>query len=90
MGTGLRLLSPTATVYKESFLHSHAHPALLSTIIEWAPILVFTMPVFCDFCGVSFRTDNALHQHCRDRADHPYCEECERVFKSFNGLSQVR
>ncbi|KAL1699917.1 hypothetical protein EV121DRAFT_264670 [Schizophyllum commune] len=48
------------------------------------------MPVFCDFCGVSFRTDNALHQHCRDRADHPYCEDCERVFRSFNGLSQHR
>ncbi|KAL1748275.1 hypothetical protein HDZ31DRAFT_30046 [Schizophyllum fasciatum] len=44
--------------------------------------------VICNFCCVSFRTDNALHQHCRDRADHPYCEACERLFGSDQGLSQ--
>ncbi|RDB28168.1 hypothetical protein Hypma_001532 [Hypsizygus marmoreus] len=44
----------------------------------------------CSDCNKVFRTSQALHAHCRDRADHAYCEECERLFVHSEALSEHR
>lgn len=46
--------------------------------------------VNCTDCGRSFNSEAALHAHCRDKEDHPYCDDCERLFVSFAALNQVR
>ena len=55
-----------------------------------ALILSQTSMSFCFSCDTFFRTDQALHAHCRDKTDHAYCVECQRLFKTFDGLDQVR
>jgi len=42
----------------------------------------------CSDCSREFLTSQALHAHCRDRADHAYCEVCERLFVHENALNQ--
>ncbi|KAG1899917.1 uncharacterized protein F5891DRAFT_333762 [Suillus fuscotomentosus] len=42
----------------------------------------------CDQCDRSFRSTQALFAHCRDRVDHPFCEDCDRLFYTFTGLDQ--
>jgi len=42
----------------------------------------------CSHCNREFLNENALHAHCRDRADHDYCELCERLFVNSNALQQ--
>jgi hypothetical protein len=43
----------------------------------------------CLTCDRFFRTEGALHAHCRDRSDHAYCIECQRLFSTFTSLNQV-
>lgn len=42
----------------------------------------------CSECYRNFHSTAALNAHCRDRADHAYCEDCQRVFVHFNALQQ--
>ena len=44
----------------------------------------------CSTCTDFFQTEEALHAHCRDKADHPYCTPCERLFVTFDALDEVR
>jgi hypothetical protein len=44
----------------------------------------------CLTCNDFFQTEEALHAHCRDKADHPYCTPCERLFVTFDALDEVR
>jgi len=44
----------------------------------------------CNQCDRSFRSTQALFAHCRDKDDHPFCEDCDRLFSTFQGLNQVR
>jgi hypothetical protein len=44
----------------------------------------------CSTCNDFFQTEEALHAHCRDKADHPYCTPCERLFVTFDALDEVR
>ncbi|KAE9403893.1 hypothetical protein BT96DRAFT_814372 [Gymnopus androsaceus JB14] len=37
----------------------------------------------CTTCHREFFSDRALHAHCRDKKDHPYCESCEILFRNF-------
>ncbi len=43
----------------------------------------------CSTCNDFFQTEEALHAHCRDKADHPYCTPCERLFVTFDALDDV-
>lgn len=43
----------------------------------------------CSTCNDFFETVEALHAHCRDKADHPYCTPCERLFVTFDALDDV-
>jgi hypothetical protein len=43
----------------------------------------------CNQCDRSFRSTQALFAHCRDKDDHPFCEDCDRLFSTFQGLDQV-
>lgn len=43
----------------------------------------------CTDCNREFPTPQALHAHCRDRSDHAYCEDCERLFVHSHALQQV-
>jgi len=43
----------------------------------------------CSTCHDFFQTEDALHAHCRDKADHPYCNPCERLFVTFDALDEV-
>ncbi|KAA1467239.1 hypothetical protein DENSPDRAFT_232099 [Dentipellis sp. KUC8613] len=45
--------------------------------------------VDCNHCGRWFPSTKALHAHCRDKADHDYCTECDRAFSSRSALQQV-
>ncbi|KAI0310333.1 hypothetical protein OF83DRAFT_881824 [Amylostereum chailletii] len=42
----------------------------------------------CSACNRVFGSSQALHAHCRDKADHAYCEDCERLFVSWEALDQ--
>ncbi|KAG1748897.1 uncharacterized protein EDB91DRAFT_1235465 [Suillus paluster] len=42
----------------------------------------------CNQCDRSFRSAQALFAHCRDKDDHPFCEDCDRLFLTSNGLDQ--
>ena len=44
----------------------------------------------CSTCNGFFQTEEALHAHCRDKADHPYCTPCERLLVTFDALDDVR
>ncbi|KAG0694094.1 hypothetical protein DFH29DRAFT_985352 [Suillus ampliporus] len=44
----------------------------------------------CTQCDRSFRSTQALFAHCRDKVDHPFCENCDRLFLTFNRLYKVR
>lgn len=44
----------------------------------------------CTQCDRSFHSTQALFAHCCDRDDHPFCEDCDRLFSTFHGLDQVR
>lgn len=44
----------------------------------------------CSTCNDFFPTEEALHAHCRDKANHPYCTPCERLFVTFDALDDVR
>ncbi|KAJ7873864.1 hypothetical protein B0H14DRAFT_2343996, partial [Mycena olivaceomarginata] len=45
--------------------------------------------VECDQCARTFVSDAALHNHCVNKADHPYCESCEILFGDENALRQA-
>jgi hypothetical protein len=45
--------------------------------------------VECDYCSRPFVSDNALHNHCVAKADHPYCGPCGRLFGGQQALDQV-
>ncbi|KAG1899944.1 uncharacterized protein F5891DRAFT_1035307 [Suillus fuscotomentosus] len=42
----------------------------------------------CNLCNRPFRSTRALFTHCRDKADHPFCEDCQTLFYNFAGLYQ--
>ncbi|KAG8995777.1 hypothetical protein FRB93_001059 [Tulasnella sp. JGI-2019a] len=43
----------------------------------------------CSNCDNRWFKDNAAwFQHCRDREDHQFCEQCDRLFKTESGLVQ--
>ncbi|KAG2075860.1 hypothetical protein BDR04DRAFT_1090613 [Suillus decipiens] len=42
----------------------------------------------CNQCYLSFRSTQALFAHWRDEDDHPFCEDCDRLFLTFTGLDQ--
>jgi len=42
----------------------------------------------CSDCWREFSSTQALHAHCRDKANHAYCEDCERLFVHFQALNQ--
>ncbi|ETW80917.1 hypothetical protein HETIRDRAFT_320509 [Heterobasidion irregulare TC 32-1] len=44
--------------------------------------------VLCTQCYRDFAHEQALHAHCRDKADHPYCTACERLFVHDRALEQ--
>ncbi|KAG0706544.1 hypothetical protein DFH29DRAFT_988056 [Suillus ampliporus] len=44
----------------------------------------------CTQCDRSFRSTQALFAHCRDKVDHPFCENCDRLFLTFKRLDKVR
>ncbi|KAA1467238.1 hypothetical protein DENSPDRAFT_769372 [Dentipellis sp. KUC8613] len=44
----------------------------------------------CGQCQRWFSSVNALNAHCRDKADHFFCEECDRFFVHDGALEQVR
>ncbi|KAG2047537.1 hypothetical protein BDR06DRAFT_963813 [Suillus hirtellus] len=44
----------------------------------------------CNLCDRSFRSVHALFTHCRGKADHPFCEDCQTLFYNFAGLYQHR
>ncbi|KAJ7141345.1 hypothetical protein C8R44DRAFT_763235 [Mycena epipterygia] len=44
--------------------------------------------VKCDYCNRTFGSDDALHNHCVKKADHPYCESCETIFDDEQALKQ--
>ncbi|KIY65599.1 hypothetical protein CYLTODRAFT_437797 [Cylindrobasidium torrendii FP15055 ss-10] len=46
------------------------------------------MSVECDFCYRWFNSHSALHAHCVAKWDHPYCEDCERLFRTDKALEQ--
>lgn len=43
----------------------------------------------CSDCYKEFTTAGGLHAHCRAKADHAYCEDCERLFVGDFALNQV-
>jgi hypothetical protein len=43
----------------------------------------------CTECNRTFGSPQALHAHCTDKADHAYCDSCERLFVNFDALRQV-
>lgn len=51
-------------------------------------ILTSTIMAGCNQCDRSFRSTQALFAHCRDKDDHPFCEDCDRLFSTFTGLDQ--
>ena len=44
----------------------------------------------CTQCDRSFRSTRDLFAHCRDKDDHPFCKDCDRLFSTFQGLTHVR
>ncbi|KAG0692341.1 hypothetical protein DFH29DRAFT_970185 [Suillus ampliporus] len=52
-------------------------------------ILTSTIMARCTQCDRSFRSTQALFAHCRDKVDHPFCENCDRLFLTFNRLDKV-
>lgn len=44
----------------------------------------------CTQCDRSFHSTEALLIHCRDKYDHHFCEDCDKLFSTFQGLDQVR
>lgn len=43
----------------------------------------------CSRCYREFSSESALYAHCRDKNDHPYCEDCRKLFGSFDALDNV-
>ncbi|OJA21526.1 hypothetical protein AZE42_01803 [Rhizopogon vesiculosus] len=66
---------------------------LLITITKphWnlVPITEPTIMAECTRCDRSFPSTRALFAHCRDKNDHPFCEDCGRSFWTFQELAQV-
>jgi len=46
------------------------------------------MSYTCSDCNREFNGVSALHAHCRDKDDHAYCVDCERLFVHQNALQQ--
>jgi hypothetical protein len=44
--------------------------------------------VSCPTCRISFANERMLHQHQKLLDDHPFCDKCDRPFRSFDSLIQ--
>lgn len=89
-----------AVQHRTFVCHAHeknSHGILITPFLAISHISYFFQVLYysvaymanCSTCNDFFQTEEALHAHCRDKADHPYCTPCERLFVTFDALDEV-